>query len=269
MSEVMTTQLSGADLDALRDAVRALEGASFASRVTNLLGRQVEIAGRALPSPARKMIASASEAALRVALRVALKTVDQKALSRTNGRFNKALAAASGAAGGAFGLAALPIELPVSTTIMLRSVVEIARDAGEDAHDPETALACLEVFALGGRAPKEVGIESSYFAIRSVLARTVSESARFIFQRGLADETAPILVRLVAQVAARFGLVVSEKLAAQAIPVLGAVGGAAVNLAFIDHFQNIARGHFCVRRLERVYGADAVRFEYERLRNAT
>jgi hypothetical protein len=180
---------------------------------------------------------------------------------------HKALAAASGAAGGAFGLAAVTVELPVSTTIMLRSIAQIAREEGEDLTQPEATLACIEVFALGGRAPGEAAIDSSYFAVRSVLAKTVSESARFILQRGLADETAPVLVRLVVQVAARFGLVVSQKLAAQAIPVLGAFGGAAVNVAFTEHFQTIARGHFTVRRLERAYGAEAVRFEYERLRN--
>jgi hypothetical protein len=75
------------------------------------------------------------------------------------------------------------------------------------------------------------------------------------------------LVRLISQIAARFGVVVSEKLAAQAMPVIGAVGGAAVNLAFVQHFQTIARGHFTVRRLERAHGAELVRFEYERLRN--
>ncbi len=150
---------------------------------------------------------------------------------------------------------------------MLRSIAQIAREEGEDLSKPEAALACVEVFALGSRTPGEAAIEGSYFAIRTVLARTVSESARFILQRGLADETAPILVRLVAQIAARFGVVVSQKLAAQAVPLIGAVGGAAVNLAFTEHFQNVARGHFTVRRLERAYGAEAVRFDYERLRN--
>src|SRR5437016_883143 len=87
----------------------------------------------------------------------------------------------------------------------------------------------------GARAG-ETAADGGYFAIRTLLARTVSEGARFVLQRGLAEESAPILVRLVAQVAARFGVVVSQKLAAQAIPVLGAVGGAAVNLAFTEHF---------------------------------
>ena len=39
----------------------------------------------------------------------------------------------------------------------------------------------------------------------------------------------------------------------------------AVNYTFIEHFQDIARGHFTVRRLERTYGKDFVRKEYEQL----
>ena len=53
------------------------------------------------------------------------------------------------------------------------------------------------------------------------------------------------------------------------MPVIGALGGAAVNYAFIDHFQEVARAHFVVRRLERRYGKDAVRTAYERLSGAT
>jgi|SRR6516165_3122175 len=55
-----------------------------------------------------------------------------------------------------------------------------------------------------------------------------------------------------------------RKLAAQAIPLVGALGGATVNYAFIQHFQEVARGHFTVRRLERAYGKEAVRKAYER-----
>jgi hypothetical protein len=265
--DVMPMLMTQAEIDQLRKAVHCLEGASFAARLTNLLGRQVEMVGRSLPAPARKIIAHATEAALRTALRVAISTIDSKSAPKAASGLHKALAAASGAAGGAFGLAAVTVELPVSTTIMLRSIAQIAREEGEDLTQPEAALACIEVFALGGRSPGLAAIDSSYFAVRSVLAKTVSESARFILQRGIADESAPVLVRLVMQIAARFGLVVSQKVAAQAIPIIGAVGGAAVNIAFTEHFQTIARGHFTVRRLERAYGAEAVRFEYERLRN--
>jgi hypothetical protein len=67
-----------------------------------------------------------------------------------------------------------------------------------------------------------------------------------------------VLVRLIAQIVSRFGFVVSQKAAAQTILVIGALGGAAINYAFIDHIQSVARGHFTVRRLERKYGKDIV-----------
>jgi len=69
-------------------------------------------------------------------------------------------------------------------------------------------------------------------------------------------------VRLISQIAGRFGIAIGEKEALQAIPVIGAIGGATINLVFIDHFQDVAKGHFAVRRLERTYGSEVVRAEY-------
>ncbi|MHC4816392.1 MAG: EcsC family protein, partial [Planctomycetota bacterium] len=76
---------------------------------------------------------------------------------------------------------------------------------------------------------------------------------------------APVIVRLLAQIAARFNTVVGEKIIAQGVPVVGALGGAAINVLFIDHFQDMARGHFIVRRLERGYGEEEIRKRYEQL----
>src|SRR6185312_10312658 len=78
----------------------------------------------------------------------------------------------SGAVGGSFALAALPIELPISTVIMLRSIGDIARAEGEDLSDPETTLSCLQVFALGGLEGKADAANSGYFAARGLLAVT-------------------------------------------------------------------------------------------------
>jgi EcsC protein family len=153
----------------------------------------------------------------------------------------------------------------VSTVIMLRSIAQIARSEGEDLSKPEAALSCVEVFALGGRAGSADASESGYFAVRGMIAKTVTEAARFVAERGVIKEGAPVLVLLkfVTQVAARFGLVVTQKVAAQTLPIVGALGGAAVNYAFIDHFQDVARGHFTVRRLERLYGKERIRSEYD------
>ena len=135
------------DLDALRVAAATLEHPSLASRLGNIAGKPIELVGRALPEAASEAVAAATTKALYAALAVALRTMEKepKAASRL---LHKALAAASGAVGGGFGLAALPVELPISTIIMLRSIGDIARSEGEDLADPESALACLQVFAL-------------------------------------------------------------------------------------------------------------------------
>ena len=262
---MQTAVLLLADRAALAEAVRQLEHTSLAARLTNLLGRQIEFVAGLVPRPARAIAARATTMALRLALRVAMRSIDagQRPASP---RLHKALAAGSGALGGAFGFSALPVELPASTLLMLRAIADIARAEGENIESPDTALACLQVFALGGRTPDDDTLESSYFAIRTVLAQTVSEAAKYMLQKGVIDTNAPVLVKLIAMIGARFGLIVTQKMGAQMIPVIGAVGGAAVNYAFVDHFQSIARGHFTVRRLERVYGADVIRAEYEVLR---
>jgi hypothetical protein len=252
------------DLAALRSAVQSLEHPGLAARLTNMVGKPIELIGYALPTAASQAITTATSKALEMALQVALRTMQHTPRAGSQ-LFHKVLATASGAAGGAFGLATLPIELPVSTVIMLRSIAEIARSEGEDLSDPEAALSCVQVFALGGRPDSDDASESGYFAVRGVLAKSVTQAARYIVERGVIEEGAPILVRFITQVASRFGLVVTQKLAAQAIPLFGALGGAAVNYAFIEHFQDVARGHFIVRRLERTYGKEVVRREYERL----
>ena len=264
--EVMPARLTREETDDLRRAVACLEGASFAQRLTDVIGRPVELLSRAMPQSARRAVAHATEAALRGALTLALRTLDLKAAAKPANRAHKLAAAASGAVGGALGLAALPVELPISTTILLRSIAEIAREEGEDLSAPDAAFACVEVFALGGRADEEAAFESGYFAVRAALAKSVSDSARFLASEGVGAQSAPVIVRLISQIAARFGVVVSEKVAAQAAPIIGAIGGATVNAAFADHFQTLASGHFIVRRLERKRGASLVAFEYQRLR---
>jgi hypothetical protein len=270
-----TMVLSDADRDALAAAVRRLERPGLAGRLVALSGKPVAYLERALPAAATAAIAKTAALALERALAIALYSIEDERLGRSfrGRRAHSALACASGAVGGAFGLAALAVELPFSTTIMLRAIAAIAREEGEDLGDPEAALACLEVFALGAPSPGSpqgggrLG-ESGYFAIRAMLARALVGMADHVVDRGVLREGAPHLVRFLARVAGRFGIVVSQKLMAQTAAVLGAFGGAAVNLAFAEHFQDLARGHFTVRRLERIYGMGPVRDEYERLRAA-
>lgn len=249
---------------ALAKAFDQLNRVSFASRISDLMGKPIAVSSAVLPETAKAALAHATDKALQMALRAAISSVRTDRMPSSH-RLHRSLAVASGTAGGAFGLAALPVELPVSTLLILRSIAAIAREQGEAMSDTATALACIEVFALSGRTPGDETADSGYFALRALLARSVSDAAVYLSQHAGARETAPVLVRLISIISSRFGVAVSQKLLAQSVPVLGAAGGAGINYAFMLHFQNIAEGHFTMRRLERAYGTAIVRSAYERL----
>ncbi len=256
------------DREELRRARELLESPGLAARLSNLAGAPVEAALRRLPEGLRDGVGKAARKALEGALNTALKTMDAACPAErpSKDRLHKACATAAGGLGGLFGASGLLVELPVTTTIMLRSIADIARCNGEDLSLPEARLACLEVFALGGSRADDDAAETGYFAVRASLTKAVTDAARYVAAgMGLAEQGAPVLVRLMAMIARRFGVTVSQKLAAQAVPVIGALGGAAVNSVFMEHFQNMARGHFAVRRLERAHGREAVRRAWQGL----
>lgn len=257
--------LTAQELADLGRAKKILENPSYIARVADVVGTPVEKVMGFLPRGANETIQKATRAALAKALHVAIATLGDKGGSETWNVAHKIAVGATGAAGGAFGLVALPFELPVTTTVMLRSIAEIARSNGEDLHSPETVMTCLEVFALGGPSSSDDASESGYYAVRIALAKAVGEAAAYIAEKGIVEEGAPALVRLITVLAARFGVVISEKAAAQIVPIVGGAGGAAINVAFMVHFQDIADGHFTVRRLERRYGEARVREAYDGL----
>lgn len=255
--------LDPAELADLRRAKALLTSPGVAIRVANVLGSPIERGLQMLPASASRIIQRASQAALGKALHVALASLDEKPSAPPANRRHRWMVGASGAVGGAFGLAALVVELPVSTTLILRSIADIARSQGHDLSKVETRLACLEVFALGGSSKADNAADSAYWAVRAALARLVTEAAGAFAGRGVASESAPAMVRLLTALAARFGVVVSEQAAAKAVPIVGAAAGAAINVVFMEHFQRMAEGHFIIRRLEQRHGLDRVRRAFE------
>jgi hypothetical protein len=255
--------LAPPDLADLRKAKALLENPGMAARITHLIGMPIEKGFRFLPANWHAKIGGLTQAALLKAIKVAvftMKTVPHEEASNT---WHKIAVAASGGIGGFFGLPALSLELPASTAVMLRSIADIARSEGEDIRQVTSQLACMEVFAFGGLGQEDRAAESGYFVTRAALTRSVAEAAEHIARKGLAEEGAPALVRFVMIIAQRFGIQVSEKMAAQSIPAIGAIGGALINTVFMDHFQDMARGHFIVRRLERKYGQEVVKAAYQ------
>jgi len=270
-NELIDGELPGDALAELREAKAVLEHHGIADRLTEMVGAPVTASLKMLPDAAEQAVYAAIDKSLTVALDVALRTLGDESVKSGRPRLmtHKVLAGLSGAAGGALGGATVAAELPVSTVLILRSVADIARSEGEDLSSVEARLACLEVFALdpGKDEAVEDDTEIGYFAVRAAMAKQIRDASQYVVKNGMSNTGAPPLVKLVAKIGERFGLVVSEKLAAQAIPVIGAVGGALINSYFIDHYQELARAHFTIRRLERKHGGAAVKEAYGRLGN--
>lgn len=278
MSNLLPTPtLSDDDRRFLAEAAAFLENPGFLTSAANLVGKPAETLLSFLPDQAQQHIGRATQAALRRGLDWAARSVsdresgDEASPAAAPGFLEKhkhtALAALSGAGGGFFGMAALPVEIPLTTLVMLRSIACIAAESGADLTHPQTRLECLAVLSFG--SPAEQQMESAYFTSRLGLAMAVKQAAEFVAANGarglsesLAQGSGPVLVRLINAVAARFEIVVTEKVAAQAIPVLGAAMGALINASFTDYFNRIARFHFGLLALERRHGQEAVHAAY-------
>ena len=258
--ELAPTPLSQIDRKALAQAVKNLENPNFAARLADYAGVPVNRVLGMLPRIANDQLSAVVRSAVMKGLDVAIDTLEDEPPPAPAIWFSDLLAAVTGGVSGLFGIAALPVELPLTTTFMLRAIAAIARHEGEDLSQIEARLACLEVFALGTKRNEKIDV--GYYAARALLSKYTSDIVSFVAERGAVDVSAPVVSSLVSEIVSRFGLVVSDKVAAGALPVLGAVGGATVNVIFMDHFQRIAQAHFSLRRLERTYGSADIRRHY-------
>ncbi|MGO1191583.1 EcsC family protein [Vibrio casei] len=261
----MSASLSSEDLIQLQKAKQLLENPGLAAKMSNAIGSPIEHGLKLLPQSWNSGINDVTQKALLKASDAAIYTMKGTSVSLASNRMHKLGVALTGGMGGFFGIAGIAVELPISTTIMLRSIADIARAEGESLDILDTKLACLEVFALGGRSKYDDGAESGYYAVRAALAKSVLDASEFLAKKAITDQGSPILVKFTAEIAKRFGIQVTEKAVAQAVPAIGAAGGAIINTIFIGHYQDMATGHFIIRRLERSYGKEKIEEEYSKL----
>jgi hypothetical protein len=261
--ELAPTQFSQIDHTALQQAVKSLENPNFAARLADYAGIPVNRVLGILPKIANNQLGALVRSAVMKSLDVAIDTLEDEPPPTPATWFSSFLAGVTGGVSGLVGFAALPLELPLTTTFMLRAIAAIARHEGEDLSKIEARLACLEVFALGTKRNQQIDV--GYYAARALLSKYTSDIVALVAERGAVDVSAPVVRNMVSEIVSRFGLVVSDKVAAGALPILGAVGGATVNVIFMDHYQRIAQAHFALRRLERTYGVTHVRQRYAEL----
>lgn len=254
--------LSEQDYRDLLAAKRKLESPGLTARLADLIGSPIESAMRHLPGGWQPWISEITQQALLKGLHLAIGTLGSREALPARNWLHRSLVSFSGSVGGLAGLPAVAIELPISTGIMLRSIADIARSEGHDLSRLDVRLSCLEVLALGGTGKQDDVTENGYWMLRSLLAKTVAEASNHIAEHGLSRKAGSQAMKLVLTIAERFGILVSEEIAAKAIPIIGAVSGGLINLLFINHFQQMAQGHFIIKRLEDQYGTEVVREEY-------
>ena len=255
--EVAAVRLGAPALAELQAALRRLDrGRGLIVRMADMVGGAVNMAGRfglarlGLTRPMQSRFSFIAEAALERAYDVAILGLPQaETPSRRRAALTRATVIASGAISGFTGLAGFVPDAAFTTLTIMRDIARAALAEGEDLSSEEARRACLEVFAFRSDADEDES-ELGYF------------SARMLFQ-------GRPFTMFVSEVASRYGMVLGEKFGLQAVPIAGALAGASLNAAFLDHYRNLAAAHFTIRRLERTYGRTIVREAAERLKNPT
>ena len=230
---VPTTPDRDAVLDALAARYRSANGVGM--QVLGLLGGQAEGVLKRLPKGVTDQMDNVTRAALETAFDVAARSRD--ALPDQKDWLNTVVTMGTGAMGGFGGLPSAVAELPVTTTVILRAVQGIAVEHGFDPTEETTRMDCVQVFAAAGPLSEDDGIDTSFLSMRLGLTGATVQS-------------------LLTRVAPRMATVLGQKLAAQTVPVLGAVVGAAINYAFTSYYQDMARIHFGLRKLSDELGED-------------
>ena len=268
----LSTNITQEDLNVLSLSKSKMEDVGVIMKGLNFVGGSIEGIIKKIPAKQQAWLAKTINNVLMTVIKANLKTMSKgKANATPLKKTYKAMVTASGIGFGFFGELGFAADLGIFTNLVMRSVLDIARSNGEDINAIETQLACLEVFALGGNANDDDGLETSYYATRLALSAAVKEASAYIATNGTTKIVENVLIssnpiaKLVSSIASRYGVQVTEKFAAELVPIAGAVGGGTINLIFMNHFQNMATAHFAIRSLERKYGEEVIREKYNQI----
>lgn len=274
---LITKPISPEDLEALRQAKSNMLNVSWAMRNVNKLGDTVETGMTFVPEKVLLKLQKITKSVLIKVIKANLLTIQKnKTFKKPSKVAYKSIVTGSGALSGffgastGFGTAIFVSELTITTKFIMRTIMDIARSEGEDIYTLEGQMACLEVFALGGESKDDDDLDTSYYttriAINSALNNVSTTSVKVGLDtliKGASALGSGALSNFVSKIATRLSLLISEKFLAQALPIVGAVGGGSLNYIFVDHFQKMATSHFTIKRLERQYGEAEVKLAYD------
>ena len=209
-------------------AQRHARAGNVGIQVLNVIGGQAETLLNRLPSGVRMQLAERTDQALNLAMDAAHRS--RGVIEVSPGWMSRALTTAMGGLGGMGGLPTALAELPVTVTVLLRAIQDVAVEHGFDPAEPGVQYDCIQVFAAAGPLDHDDGSDLAFLSTRMAVTGTAIKS-------------------LIARVAPRLATVLGQKLAAQTVPVLGAAAGAATNYAYTSYYQQMAHVHFGLRRL--------------------
>ncbi|WP_293203753.1 EcsC family protein [Neisseria sp.] len=269
------TPMMQQDFDELKQAVALLTSPSLTAKMTAIVGSPVEYLLDKLPKGAADKVNQIIQTALHKVFDASASTMNSEKTEAST-KTHKLMAGVTGAVGGFFGFTALAAELPISTAIMMRSILDVARSEGFNINDYQTKLECIAVFGFTVNEDKDDdSAESGYYASRIALSQIMNVTSKelLVLTQGTTAkviDTSTIgkaLAQIIQAVATRLGVPLTEKVAAQLVPGIGTVAGATLNVMFTDFYQDIARGHFIVKRLESKYGESHVRQQFNLIRH--
>ncbi|MEL7255917.1 MAG: EcsC family protein [Pseudomonadota bacterium] len=226
LDPTLPTDAIATRLDAL--AARYARASGPGIQLLNLLGGQADSLLEQLPQSVRDMLGARTEDALRLAMQAAHGS--RGVVEGQAGWMTRALTTAMGAAGGVGGLPTALAELPVTTTVLLRAIQDVAVEHGFDPSEEGVQYDCIQVFAAAGPLDHDDGADLGFLGARVTVTGTAMQN-------------------LIAAVAPRLATVLGQKLAAQTVPILGAAAGAATNYTYTSYYQQMAHVHFGLRRL--------------------
>ena len=216
------------DQELKRLAKRHSAAGGLGIEVLNALGTQADSLLDRLPEGVQARLTDVTVDALNGAMRLAHGS--RAVVPDQAGWLNVTVGAAMGAAGGLGGLTTSLAEIPVTTTLLLRVIEGVAAEHGFDPEEENVRFDCVQVFSSAGPLEHDDGADLAFFSARAALSGSTMQA-------------------LIARIAPKLGAVMGQKLAAQAVPILGAVAGAAVNYSYTKYYTEMAHVHFGLRRL--------------------
>lgn len=230
MMDLLDPPIDKAAVSARLDALvqRHARAGNLGIQVLNVVGGRAEALLDRLPEGIRDRLEGKTEQALQMAMSAA--HLSRGVVGGQPGWLNRAVTTAMGAAGGFGGLPSALAELPITTTILLRAIQDVASEYGFDPAELGVRFDCVKVFAAAGPLDHDDGADLAFLTTRVAV-------------------TGKAMQALIGRVAPRLSVVLGQKLAAQTVPVLGAAAGAATNYAFTGYYQQMAHVHFGLRRL--------------------